>query len=674
MTRKRTHKGRTRRSQGRRPAKQKELLTGVIRLGHGSNATVSTPEGSFRVSPRGIREAMDGDTVQVSLATAKGGEKLAYVQMVIERAASSFIGRFEVAGPLGVVVPLDSRMRHDFFMPPEDRSAEKHGVGVGDIVSARIVEYPTRSSAAMVTIERRIGAADDLDMAIEQVIASFGLATQFSAAALAEAEALAEDADGALAADPARRDLRGLFCITVDPADARDFDDAVGATRLPDGGFELWVHIADVTHYVVWDGSIDNEAKQRCCSVYLADRVIPMLPERLSNELCSLMPERDRLSMSVRMRLDKRGRTVEAEACTGVIRSAKRLAYDEVDAILAGEAAAEPELAELLSTLDEIRVLRERMRAQRGSIDFDTVEARVVLDEKGAPTGVSLRCKTPATSLIEEAMLAANESVAKMLADAELRSAFRVHEQPSPDHLKACIAPLREMDVLAPDDTAALVAGEPQAIRRVLAAAEGTSAEYLANALLLRAQKRAVYLPDNEGHYALAAPAYCHFTSPIRRYPDMIVHRSLKALLAGSTESREQRAILKRLPQLCAACSEQERTADGAARASQKVKMAELFSEKIGESFAGIVSGVERYGLFVILEDSYAEGLLPVRELGSEWFTFDENRMTLTGEESGRVWRLGQRVPVRVEGADPQRGQIDFALADGGRAHGGSAR
>lgn len=689
MTRKRPHKGKTRRSQGRRASKRRELLMGNLRISRPGAAVVETPEGSFRVAAHGVREGMNGDEVQVSIVDAHGGEKLAYVQSVIGRATSTFLGRFEEAGPLGAVVPLDARLGRDFFVLPEDSSPRDKGVSPGDIVSARILEYPTRSSAAVVTIERRVGAADELDVDIEAIIASYGLATVFPENVLAEAAALALDAEAALAADPARADLRGELCITIDPADARDFDDAVGAARLEDGGYELAVHIADVSHYVGWNSSIDNEAKQRACSVYLVDRVLPMLPERLCNDICSLRPGEDRLAMSVRVRLDRRGEVLSAEACPSVIRSSARLSYDEADASLVGEGAGlAPEVAELIATLDEIRELREDVRIRRGAIDFDTVEARVVLDSEGHPTGVSVRKRTRATGLIEEAMLVANECVAKMLADAEMACAYRVHERPAPDHLKACVLPLRELDVLDAADAKKLVAGEPAAIRRVLDAARGTNAEYLASALLLRAQKRAVYLPANEGHYALGAPAYCHFTSPIRRYPDITVHRALKALLSSSvvrvdfgqnfgkncpestrtmTEAAKklEKGALAALPQICATASERERAADAAARASQKVKMAELYAGRIGEKCSGIVSGCERYGLFVQLDDTFAEGLLPTRELGSEWFAYDEERMTLTGEETGRSWGLGKRVAVVVAGADPARGQIDFALVSG---------
>ena len=664
MGRSRPHRGNRRRGRSGGPRSRARTLTGTLVITRPGVGYVETSEGSFKLARHGQREAMNGDEVEVALVEQRGRQPRAVVRSVVTRAVETFLGRFAPAGPLGAVRPLDARIGHDFFVVPEDPTPERLGVRDGDVVVARVTEYPTRRSAAVVTIERRVGSADELDLNVEAVIASYGLPGDFPAPVLEQAEEIYARVDEELARDPSRRDLREALCVTVDPVDARDFDDAVGARRLPDGGFELSVHIADVSHYALPDTPIDNEAKRRTCSAYLVDRVIPMLPERLSNDVCSLRPGQDRLAMSVVMRLDARGNVAAARMTRSAIRSAARLDYDTVDEVLLGRLdAPSEEVGELLRTLDEIRALRERVRRDRGAIDFETVEARVTLDGGGAPTGVSVRRRTRATGLIEEAMLLANECVAERLAQRDAPAAYRVHERPVPEDLRTTLPPLRELGLVDDGETASgLLAGDPFAIQRVLERARGTDGEQLASALLLRAQRRAVYLPVNEGHYALGAPAYCHFTSPIRRYPDVLVHRALKALLDGRIDGREMRAQATTLPQLCRTCSERERAADAASRTSQRIKMAELLSDHVGERFSGVVSGCERFGLFVTLDETHAEGLVPARALGSEWFAYDDARMTLTGEESGETWGLGRRVLVEVTGTNVPRGQIDLAL------------
>ena len=673
MGRKRPHHGNRRRgnTHGTR-RKNQALIAGTIRIARPGMATVETPEGTFDVARGGIHEAMNGDEVQVSLVHRGGTEPVAVVRAVVTRATLTFLGTFAPAGPLGAVTPLDGRITHDFFVLPDDTSAERLGVAEGDVVEARVLEYPARGTAGVVTIDRRVGAAAELDLLVETVIASHGLATEFPPAVLGQAAALSLDVEGELAAHPKRRDLRELVTFTIDPTDARDFDDAVSARRLDDGGFEVGVHIADVTSYLPWDSPMDVEARQRTCSVYLVDRVLPMLPERLCNDLCSLRPDEDRLTMTVMLRLDAKGNVLKSRAMASAIRSHARLDYATADALLEGEITADDlpcahrdatGIAEAIDLLDQIAALRRAVRRKRGAVDFETRESKVILDQDGRPTGVSVRQTTRATSLIEEAMLMANEAVAKMLAGRDMAAAYRVHERPASESLAETLPVLHELRVLEPGDAERLTAGDPYVVQDILQRAKGTPGELLASALLLRAQKRAIYLPHNAGHYALGASAYCHFTSPIRRYPDVVVHRALKACLAGRPDSAEQRQIATTLPQVCRSCSERERVADAASRESQKIKMAELFAGKVGESFSGVVVGCERYGLFVMLDDTCAEGLLPTRALGEEWFSFDDTRQALIGEESGRTFRLGQRIAVTVTATNPARGQIDFSLA-----------
>ena len=483
-----------------------------------------------------------------------------------------------------------------------------------------------------------------------------------------------------------RRDIRSRFALTIDPVDARDFDDAISVERTARGGWLLGVHIADVSHYVAWDTTVDLEARRRSTSVYLADRVLPMLPEHICNDVCSLRPCEDRLAFTVDIELDARGAVRAYEAYPSVIHSRARLSYDEADALLRGEDvelvpgmhetdASAAALREVLQHAHNLAEGRREIRRRRGAIDFDTPEIHALLDEDGLPYAITTRERTAATSLVEEAMLLANECVAEFLADRDLTCAYRVHEDPSPDSLAAAVKTLTELGALDGGLAAGILVGEPRAIAAAVVDAVGTPAAPLVNALLLRAQQRAVYKPKNEGHYALGARAYCHFTSPIRRYPDLMVHRVLKTVLAkrelGAKEAARRapqlmgsgrQSLVQICPQLCRQASENERTADAAAKASQKVKVAQFYAERIGERDTGIVSWISDLGAFVRLDATGAEGLVRMKSLGDEWWDFDDMRLTLTGSSTGTVITLGQRVVVEVASVNVLRGHLDVAL------------
>lgn len=685
--------GRKRRGSGhRKPTRsvRRPNLTGTVRLADGGG-TVETAEGSFRLASRSLREVMNGDAVAVSVQRGHDGGKRAVLESVVERAHEIVVGTFSLAGPLGCVHPLDTRVRADFFVLPSDSSPARLHVEPGDIVSARIVSYPTRLESGVVTIERRLGSADAPDLGIRSVMARYDLEDGYPEAAVQAAEALSLDVEAALE-DPLRRDVRDRFALTIDPVDARDFDDALSLARTRDGGFELSVHIADVSHYTSWGDAIDLEARRRTTSVYLADRVLPMLPERLSNDLCSLKPGEDRLAMTVEMSLDANGRMRSSSFYPSVMRSRVRLSYDEAQALLDGEPNAAQEhvsraaregidLRALLADASELAQLRARVRARRGAVDFDTVEVHALLDDAGEPHELTCRHRTAATALVEEAMLLANECVAAWLARRDLEAAYRVHERPSPDHLHAAATVLAELGIIDRARALAISAGDEGAMRAALEESAGTPAAELVNALLLRAMQRAVYRPQNMGHYALGAQAYCHFTSPIRRYPDLIVHRVLKLALArerlGAKAAQERASSLvgtgstglgALAAQLCRTCSERERAADAASRASQKVEIARFYASRIGERYAGIVSWVDTLGAFVRIEDTQAEGLIHLRDLGGEWFDFDERSLTLTGSATGRRIRPGDRVIVEIRATDELRGHLDLALVSALRA------
>lgn len=683
---------------GRRgPARSRRLpgLTGTVRV-YDARAEVETAEGVYRLGSRSMREAMPGDRVYVSLHRGKGGARRAVVEHVIDRAVAAIVGVFEPAGPLGAVRPLDARIKQDFFVLPADDSPRRLGVEPGDVVSARIVDYPSRTESGVVTLERRIGDANEPSLGIECVMARYGLVDGYPQAAVDEAASLAVDVEGALA-DPLRRDIRDRFAITIDPVDARDFDDAISVARTVRGGWMLGVHIADVSHYVDWESAIDLEARRRSTSVYLADRVLPMLPERLCNDLCSLRPDEDRLAFTVDIELDAQGRVRTYEPYPSVIRSRVRMDYGAVDALLregepdgaALDAAARGraelaveaarangvDLRAFLRNADALARARREIRRKRGSIDFDTPEVHVLLDEAGMPVDIVTRERTAATSLVEEAMLLANECVAEFLADRDLVSAYRVHEDPSPDSLASAAKTLTELGAVAGGLAAGIMLGDPRAINAAVEDVAGTAFAPQVNALLLRAQQRAVYKSHNEGHYALGARAYCHFTSPIRRYPDLIAHRVLKVALAkhelGKKEGAARaprltgkgpQALEAICPQLCRQASDNERAADAAANASQKVKVAQLYASRIGERDTGTVSWISDLGAFVRLDATGAEGLVRMNALGAEWWDFDDVRLTLTGESTGTRVGLGCRVVVEVASVNVLRGHLDLKL------------
>lgn len=683
---------------GRRgPARSRRLpgLTGTVRV-YDARAEVETAEGVYRLGSRSMREAMPGDRVYVSLHRGKGGARRAVVEHVIDRAVAAIVGVFEPAGPLGAVRPLDTRIKQDFFVLPADDSPRRLGVEPGDIVSARIVDYPSRTESGVVTLERRIGDANEPSLGIECVMARYGLVDGYPQAAVDEAASLAVDVEGALA-DPLRRDIRDRFAITIDPVDARDFDDAISVARTVRGGWMLGVHIADVSHYVDWESAIDLEARRRSTSVYLADRVLPMLPERLCNDLCSLRPDEDRLAFTVDIELDAQGRVRTYEPYPSVIRSRVRMDYGAADALLregepdgaALDAAARGraelaveaarangvDLRAFLRNADALARARREIRRKRGSIDFDTPEVHVLLDEAGMPVDIVTRERTAATSLVEEAMLLANECVAEFLADRDLVSAYRVHEDPSPDSLASAAKTLTELGAVEGGLAAGIMLGDPRAINAAVEDAAGTAFAPQVNALLLRAQQRAVYKSHNEGHYALGARAYCHFTSPIRRYPDLIAHRVLKVALAkhelGKKEAlarapwltgKGPQALEAICPQLCRQASDNERAADAAANASQKVKVAQLYAGRIGERDTGTVSWISDLGAFVRLDATGAEGLVRMNALGTEWWDFDDVRLTLTGESTGTRVGLGCRVVVEVASVNVLRGHLDLKL------------
>lgn len=632
------------RNRHKRSAKPRTGPVGRIEIARRGYAFCDTDEGSFFI-PRGkLGSAMPNDTVELRVRAGKPHEsdkREASVARVIERAAEYFVGVIEYNDPIAVVVSQDPRMRHDLFVT----DGQTGGAKEGDIVLAHITSYPMRYQPMQGYVVEVLGSADDPGMDVDIIIHNLDLPTEFSPQAIEEAESMHLDVDAALE-ERGRRDLRSRDVFTIDPTDAKDFDDAISLDEV-EGCLRLGVHIADVSHYVHWDSSIDVCARDRATSVYLVDRVLPMLPEKLSNDLCSLKPGQDRLAMTCDMFLDEDAKLKRYEVYPSVICSKRRFDYVEAQEIL-DRTHADP-YEEKLRRFDALAKKLYETREKRGAIDFDSVEAKPVLDEFGRVERVDLRRNTDATSMIEEAMILANETVAGHAHGKHAPFVYRIHESPSAQALEALLPLLKDMGY----STAGLAEGYPQAFQRVLDEAKKTHDETLVNYLVLRSMERAVYSTEPIAHFGLASKCYCHFTSPIRRYPDLMVHRLLK----------DPRAMEGQLDWLAHHSSKMERLAEQAERDSVELKLCEYLEEHIDEEFVGTISTVVARGLFVRL-DNTLEGFLLLNDLHAEHHDFDPKTQTLVGEETGRTYRLGQQIRVRVEDVDPRERNVTFTLAE----------
>lgn len=654
--------GRTRKHTRRRPRANPH---GVLTVHGGTFGFVRTAEGEYFIPESKMAGAFDGDLVEIAPLPARGAQKgaaeerpAARILRVIDRAHDTVVGRYEVAEPFGVVVPEDRNISYDIFT----MRADFPDVPDGALVRVRMTAYPSRHEAACGVIEEVLGTAEEATISVDAIVARNKLETVFSEGALAEAQAAQLDEVGALAAG--YRDVRDRCVFTIDPADARDFDDALSLDPaqdfLRDGAvWRLGVHIADVSHYVPWNSSLDLDARRRATSVYLVDRVIPMLPEQLSNGLCSLNPNETRRCMTCDVYLDQDWKAVGYDIYPALMRSQARLTYGQVQQALDGDAALPDDIMQRVRFLSQFAKARIAARQVAGGLDFDFPEARVVLDDDGKPLRVDLRRKTEATSLVEEAMILANEVVAQHLSARGFPALYRVHEKPSPDSLAALLPVLQEFSWFSRISPERFVAGDAHAIARVLSESQGRLEGNLVQTLVLRAMKRAAYKPTCDGHFGLASEAYTHFTSPIRRYPDLVVHRMLRAQLTRRPQKFEQEVAA--LPWIAEHASDMERVAEKAARQSQELKLIEYMAGFLGEAFDASVSGVASYGMYVSL-DNTAEGMVAARYLGDEYFACDAVRYQLVGQDSGKVFRLGQRVRVVLAAADAKAGRLDFRL------------
>lgn len=635
-----------------------ELITGKLTVhpdGFGFVAPEKPGAPDVFVPRPGLKGAVHGDKVIVRIEKHRKKGPEGSVVRILERGVNRLVGTFFKGKRVSVVVPEDERLLFEVVVP----GRQTKGARDGDVVVAEIDHFSQRGHSAEGRIVEVLGDPNDMAVQTKIVVEKYELPHRFSRECMEEAEALPsavrpEDLRG-------RRDLRDLPLVTIDGETARDFDDAVHVKKTRNG-YILTVAIADVSHYVHRGSPIDQDAYIRSTSTYFPNGVIPMLPEALSNHLCSLVPDQDRLCMCARVTFDRRGQVVRSSFFKGVTRSHRRFTYTEVKKILVDR---DPELMErewrLLPMLEWMRELAELLHArrlERGSIDFDLPEPQVVLGMTGELEEIVRRERNIAHQIIEEFMIAANEAVAHFLSQREIPTLYRVHDLPDQDKIEDFVKFARTlgMDVKPPRKM------EAGWFQKVLAMAQGKPHEYVVNAVLLRSMKQAVYSPDNIGHFGLASPFYLHFTSPIRRYPDLIVHRILKANL-----HRVRKRPVYDYETLVEAghhCSQRERVAMEAEREVFERFKVRFMADKIGETYEGVISSVTSFGFFVELKEIFIDGAVRLVDIADDYYELDHANHRLVGKRTGRVFQVGQPVKVVVKDVNIARRHINFALVE----------
>jgi len=615
-------------------------------------------EDDIYIPPHKLHNAMNGDRALVAVERSpKGFKKEGEVVRILRRETTHLVGTLIQRGGRYFLLPDDGKLKNEIIVPKDKRNGAKDK----EKVQAEIINYAFKEQTMVCKVTRRIGNVNEPGVDVTSKVLSFGIEPEFPKKALKQAARhQSVDADEAAR----RKDLRERDIVTIDGADAKDFDDAVEVKRLEDGGFFLGVHIADVSHYVTENSPLDEEAYRRGTSIYLVDRVIPMLPEDLSNNLCSLMPDVDRLAVSCDMWIDAEGRVKHHEIYESVIRSSGRLTYEQVNAALSGDAKAEASLEGLMDMVREMRTLAKLLRqrrTERGSLHFETEEPVISLDDAGRAIDVRSLERGESERFIEEFMLVANRTVAEHVYWMELPFLYRVHEEPKEEKLEKLLTMANALGLQ--------VRGRKtiahKELQKLLQKVEDTVNEKGINMMMLRAMQKAVYKAQNLGHFGLAFEHYTHFTSPIRRYPDLIVHRLLRKYFFHSRpKTSTLRRYEKKLPQIAEASSEKERNAIALERDVNDMKKAEYMQPFIGETFEGHISGVTGFGLYVSLPCT-VEGLIHIGELDDDYYVFDEEHLLLVGRHKKRVFRMGDTIRVKLTGVNVFDGELNFTVAKG---------
>ncbi|MFC3197772.1 ribonuclease R [Parapedobacter deserti] len=632
----------------------KAFVTGRVDMTADGSAFI-VPEDEFEddifIAPRKLRQALHGDRVKVhTYEKRRGKRKEGEVVEIIERARTEFTGTISISPRFAFFIADDRKMLHDIFVP----LADLNGAQDGEKVVVAISEWPQDSKNPVGKVKHVLGKKGENNTEMNAILADFGFPLEFPSAVEKEAESFPIGIPESEFSR--RRDFRSVTTFTIDPADAKDFDDAISFQQLPNGNYEIGVHIADVTHFVKPDSALDKEAFERGTSVYLVDRVIPMLPERLSNDLCSLRPHEDRLVFSAVFEMDKNANVINEWFGKGIIHSDRRFSYEEAQEILENK---EGEFSTELTTLNELAyILRER-KFKHGAISFETTEVKFQLDENGKPLGVYVKERKDAHKLIEDYMLLANKRVAEFIGKQgkggdKKTFVYRVHDAPNPETI-AGFAQFAarfgyKLNTKSDRETA-------RSLNALMERVEGTKEQNVLTTLAIRSMAKAIYTTKKTSHYGLAFDYYTHFTSPIRRYPDVMVHRLLEFYLEGGGSVNAE-AYEKH----CEHASQMEKKAADAERASIKYKQAEYLQDQVGENYIGIISGVTEWGMYVEIEENKCEGMVRLRDITDDFYALDEKNYAIIGQRKKKRYQLGDEVQIRVKKVDLAKRQIDFTL------------
>lgn len=607
-----------------------------------------------------LNGVMHGDRVMAKITKYPESNRRAEGEIIkiLNRANDKIVGVFVRSGSLGFVTPDHRKIKGDIIVPMD----KAMGAVPHQKVIVEITRYPEAERNAEGRITEILGDSEEAGVDVLSIIRTYNLPLEFPDEVITEAKAVsqqisAEDLQG-------RRDLRDLTMVTIDGEDARDLDDAVSLEMKADGNYRLGVHIADVAHYVREGSALDDEALKRGTSVYFPDRVIPMLPRELSNGICSLNPQVDRLAFTVIMDIDSLGRVVNHEIFESIIHSNQRMTYTNVYKILEEKDEALIEqykpLVPMFEKMKELALILRKKRSLRGAIDFDFEEAKIIVDENGKPIDIKRYPITIANKIIEEFMLLCNETVSEHFYWANIPFVYRIHEDPDPEKIESLNAFLFNFGQRIKGSGNV----HPRALQDVLEKVKGTPQERMISTMMLRSLQKARYSNEHVWHFGLAAGYYSHFTSPIRRYPDLIIHRIMKEYIHGAFEDRTNEHYAAILPDITKQCSERERNAEEAERDCDDLKKAEYMQQHVMETFTGIVSGITSFGMFIELENTI-EGLIRLSSMDDDYYRYDEKQYCLIGERTGKIYRIGDTLDIVVTRSSPENRQIDFVLATG---------